>query len=237
MTYDIKIEQFSFAYHKNNYILKDINLNILSGSCIGLVGSNGSGKTTLIKCILGELSGNGLISILGETPDITSIPFKKKLGIVMDDDLLLDYLTLNEYLHIIGKLYGILDENLNELITYWLNYFNLIEFQYRIIKFFSHGMRKKVQIIGAIIHKPAVLIIDEPTNGLDIEMIYLLKKAILELKKNGTTIIVSTHILSFVEDVCDEVAILSKHSIQLQKSIEYIKKNSSLEDTFLKLIQ
>lgn len=236
MEIDIKIEQFSFAYNKDN-ILNNINLNIHRGNCIGLVGSNGSGKTTLIKCILGELKGEGFITVLGEVPSTTSIPFKKKLGVVMDNDLLLDYLTLDEYLHIIGKLYGILEEELNELIKYWLNYFKLSDYQYRILKYFSHGMRKKVQLIGAIIHKPEILIIDEPTNGLDIEMIYMLKKTIIELKKIGTTIVVSTHILSFVEEVCDEVAILSNHSIQLHDRVEKIKEDSNLEEIFLKLIQ
>jgi ABC-2 type transport system ATP-binding protein len=97
-------------------------------------------------------------------------------------------------------------------------------------------MRKKVQIISAIIHKPQLLIIDEPTNGLDIEMIIQLKKVIVWLKQEGVTILISTHILDFVENTCNKVALINNGSIQKFFALEELEKNQTLESVFIETI-
>lgn len=228
----VKIDNLKFRY-TSNYILKGINLIVDKGTCLGLLGSNGSGKTTLINCILGELNYEGKVIINNYKPDIYSKNFKRNIGIVLDNDILIDYLTLNEYLIYIGKLEKIDNVVLEQRINYWIKVLKIEEHRYRILKFFSHGMRKKVQLIAALIKEPLILIIDEPTNGLDVEMIYLLKNIINDLKKKGLTIIVSTHIISFIEDVCDKAAIINNGIIQ--KIIELpLKCNEDLESIFIK---
>ncbi|MBU3194917.1 ABC transporter ATP-binding protein [Clostridium algidicarnis] len=230
----ISLNNFSFRY-SDKYILKNINIEIEEGQCVGILGKNGSGKTTLINCIIGELRGEGNISVLNTIPNIHSIEFKSNIGIVLDNDILIDYLTLNEYLNFIGQLFKLEKVQIEKSIKYWLKYFDLEEQRYRIIKFFSHGMRKKVQIIAALMHNPKIIIVDEPTNGLDIEMIYLFKNVILDLKKKGITIVISTHILSFVEDVCDEVIIINDGVINNIFSISSINEQK-LENIFIEQI-
>jgi len=227
----IKIDNLKFKY-TNKYVLKNINISLSRGTCTGLLGSNGSGKTTLINCILGQFEYEGNITINNLKPNIYSNNFKKNIGIVLDDDILIDYLTLDEYLLYIGRLEKIDNSILEERINYWLKSLKLEDHRHRILKFFSHGMRKKTQLIAALIKKPQILIIDEPTNGLDVEMIYLLKNIIKDLKKSGLTIIVSTHIISFIEEVCDEVVIINDGVIKKNLSLP-LKCKMHLEDVFI----
>ena len=102
----------------------------------------------------------------------------------------------------------------------------------RVLKFFSHGMRKKTQIISSLINNPKLIIIDEPTNGLDVEMIYLLKNIIKDLKNKEITILISTHIISFLEDVCDEVLIIDRGI--LKRKVNLMDLNENLEEIFIK---
>lgn len=231
MKYDIFIKNFNFKY-TNKYVLNNINIQIKKGNCVGLLGSNGSGKTTLINCILGELKGEGNIEVLGKKPDIYSNKFKENIGVVLDNDILLDYLTLNEYLLYIGRIYNIKENDLKEKIDYWIKFFKMDDDRNRVLKFFSHGMRKKTQIISSLINNPKLIIIDEPTNGLDVEMIYLLKNIIKDLKNKEITILISTHIISFLEDVCDEVLIIDRGI--LKRKVNLMDLNENLEEIFIK---
>ena len=229
MKYDIFIKNFNFKY-TNKYVLNNINIQIKKGNCVGLLGSNGSGKTTLINCILGELKGEGNIEVLGKKPDIYSNKFKENIGVVLDNDILLDYLTLNELY--IGRIYNIKENDLKEKIDYWIKFFKMDDDRNRVLKFFSHGMRKKTQIISSLINNPKLIIIDEPTNGLDVEMIYLLKNIIKDLKNKEITILISTHIISFLEDVCDEVLIIDRGI--LKRKVNLMDLNENLEEIFIK---
>lgn len=232
----IEVKNFSFKY-STNYILKKVNFSINEGECLGLLGCNGSGKTTLINCILGEYSGEGDIKICNSVPDIENPELKKNIGVVLDNDILLNYLTLDEYLSFVGKTYNVVESQLLERKEYWIKYFKLENDKNRIINFFSHGMRKKTQIIAAVLNNPKILIIDEPTNGLDIEMIYYLKKMLIDLKRLKITILISSHDLSFIEEVCDNVIIISEGKIggKIQVGNEYNSKK--LEEIYLKEIR
>lgn len=229
----IQINNFHYKY-TSTFVINGLFLNIKEGECLGLLGSNGSGKTTLINCILGELKGKGSIYVLNYEPNLDNIEFKKNLGVVLDNDILLDYLTLEEFLFFVGKSYGIKKDILIKRIDTWLRYFQLEDHKKRIIKYFSHGMRKKTQIIAALLHEPKILIVDEPTNGLDIEMIYSFKKLIMELKKEGMTILISTHHLDFVEEVCDSVAIIGQGKIHKHLDVKDITGHDNLESVFLR---
>lgn len=231
----IKLDNFSFKY-TNVDILRTLTLNLNKGECVGLLGSNGSGKTTLIKCLIGILKGRGDIKVLDYKPDINSIDFKRNIGVILDHDLLIDYLTLEEYLHFVGTTYNIESKKLKEVIQHWVKFFDLEDSNKKVLKYFSHGMRKKTQIIAAILHQPELIIVDEPTNGLDIEMIYYLKQLMKELKKTGTTILISTHHLSFIEEVCERVVVISKGTILDDFFLESLSHNQTLESNFISLI-
>ena len=239
MTIAVKVENYSFAYKKIK-VLKNISFQVPKGSCFGILGANGSGKTTLINSIIGMFPINNEIQIFNQTPNIKDTNFKKKIGIILDNDILIDYLSLEEYLFYIGKIYDLDDTTLQNRINKWLNYFHLENDKYRLLKFFSYGMRRKVQIISGLLHNPDIIIIDEPTNGLDVEMIYQLKKIIKILKNEKVTIILSTHYMSFAEEICDEICILSHGYILENDSPEVLKKKyviSTLEDLYIRLLE
>ena len=144
----IDVKEFTFKYpNKEQIILDKINLEVNEGECCVLLGSNGSGKTTLIKCILGELNGNGEMTVAGFLPNIYNNMFKQKIGVVLDNDILPDYLTLKEYLFFVGKCYKIENKLLNDKINTIISQFGLKGNEDNLLRYFSHGMRKKAQII------------------------------------------------------------------------------------------
>ena len=206
------------------------------GECLGLIGSNGCGKTTFLNCILDELKPSGKVIFLGEQMQSSSLKQRKQIGIVPDDDMLLDYLTMEELLRFVGLEYGMSLESCNEQIDYWLEKFDMTENRNRIIKFFSHGMKKKTQIIAGILSSPKLLIIDEPTNGLDVETIYALRGILNELKGKGTAIIICTHILEFAEKTCDRIVILNHKKMSSSISTNELKYGE-LEKIFLNYIK
>ena len=159
---------------------------------------------------------------------------KKIVGVIPDDNILLDYLTLYEYLSFVGKTYGMEQEDADKTIDYWIDRFQLTDAKFRIIKYFSHGMKKKAQIIAAVMANPQLLIIDEPTNGLDVETIYSFKKILRELKEKGISTLVCTHILEFAEKVCDNVVIL--HKTKMSEKISLVDNEEDLETVFMRYI-
>ncbi len=227
----LKISNVSYSYGGPR-VLENITFSVEPGVCTGLLGANGSGKTTLIKCIIGLLKPKGTILLAGDSPNINSISFKKKFGLVPDDNQLLDYLTLDEYFSFISSIYGV---ECSDKLEYWLSYFQLSEHRGRIIKNFSYGMRKKVQIISSLLYDPQILIVDEPTNGLDIEMIYLLKKCFLDLKKSGISLLVSTHNADFARAVSDNILILHDKKIIADININE-HSDVDLEKIFMSII-
>jgi len=231
----LEIKDLNFAY-STNQILEDVSLELNEGECLGLIGSNGCGKTTFLNCILDELKPSGKVIFLGEQMQSSSLKQRKQIGIVPDDDMLLDYLTMEELLRFVGLEYGMSLESCNEQIDYWLEKFNMTENRNRIIKFFSHGMKKKTQIIAGILSSPKLLIIDEPTNGLDVETIYALRGILNELKGKGTAIIICTHILEFAEKTCDRIVILNHKKMSSSISTNELKYGE-LEKIFLNYIK
>lgn len=235
MNTTLEIKDLNFAY-STNQILEDVSLELNEGECLGLIGSNGCGKTTFLNCILDELKPSGKVIFLGEQMQSSSLKQRKQIGIVPDDDMLLDYLTMEELLRFVGLEYGMSLESCNEQIDYWLEKFNMTENRNRIIKFFSHGMKKKTQIIAGILSSPKLLIIDEPTNGLDVETIYALRGILNELKGKGTAIIICTHILEFAEKTCDRIVILNHKKMSSSISTNELKYGE-LEKIFLNYIK
>ncbi len=235
MNTTLEIKDLNFAY-STNQILEDVSLELNEGECLGLIGSNGCGKTTFLNCILDELKPSGKVIFLGEQMQSSSLKQRKQIGIVPDDDMLLDYLTMEELLRFVGLEYGMSLESCNEQIDYWLEKFDMTENRNRIIKFFSHGMKKKTQIIAGILSSPKLLIIDEPTNGLDVETIYALRGILNELKGKGTAIIICTHILEFAEKTCDRIVILNHKKMSSSISTNELKYGE-LEKIFLNYIK
>jgi ABC-2 type transport system ATP-binding protein len=217
--------------------LKNVDLSIESGEFFGCFGPNGAGKTTLLKILSGQLeSSNGSARILDIDALAKPIEVKKVIGIVPEVESPPSYLTGREYLHFVGRVRKV--EDLNNKIDYWLDFFELREKEDVICRDLSKGMRQKLMIASALIHKPNLLFLDEPFINLDPLYQKKVKDYLINYTKNGGTIFMCTHILEIAEKICTRVAIINEGQILAKGRIDELKKQPSedLEKIFLRLV-
>lgn len=217
-----------------------LNLEVRAGEIFGFLGPNGSGKTTTIKMLVGLLEPTaGQAFICGH--DIVKEPGKAKalLAYVPDQPKLYGKLSAREFLALVADLYRIPREASRPRAQQLLEMFDLAPRADELLEGYSHGMRQKVVLAAALIHQPRVLLMDEPTVGLDPASARLLKDVLAELARQGATIFVSTHILEIAERLCHRVGILQGGRLIAQGSPEELRRQAgqteSLEDIFLKL--
>jgi ABC-2 type transport system ATP-binding protein len=221
--------------------LNGLSLGIEEGQVYGLLGPNGSGKSTLMKIMVGLVRPtSGGVRIYGSDPQTDPITVRKVVGYVPEMPRLYDFLTAREYLDFVADLYGVPLDIKRERIEHFLEAFELKGREDEMISGYSQGMRQKVVIIGALLHKPRLLIMDEPLNGLDPRSAKIVKDLLHELSHEGVTIIFSTHILEIAQAICERVAIMYKGALLSEGKVEDLKTlagmpGSSLEDVFLKL--
>lgn len=229
----INVKDFSFCYGVKK-VLNNINISIKEGEIIGLLGENGAGKTTLLNCIYGILGKFDEINVLSTTPCIDNEIIKTNISYIEDTPNLLDYLTADQYLHFICKIEDIDFNNIKNEINTLILKFNLeMDYSNKLLKDYSFGMKKKIHFIGNLIQKKKIILIDEPTNGLDIGMVILLKKLIKEKSvKEHTTMLISSHNTGFLKDICDRVLLFNKGEIIKDICID---EQTNLELEFLKM--
>lgn len=210
----IQVDKLNFKYNENIEVLKNISINIYSGEKVGLIGFNGSGKTTLINLLLGILKPNsGSIKVGDMVPNINNPSFKQHLGIAFDSANLVDYLAVIEYLQFVAATYRpdkVID---SDRINYYLHKFGLLNFSHYLIKDLSHGTQKKVQLISSFLSEPALLILDEPTNGLDFESTLILEE-LVQLSPASQAILIASHDFDFLEQACNKFYILNNGRLQ-----------------------
>ena len=215
--------------------IDDINLEIEDGDIYGFIGPNGAGKSTTIKCIVG-IHGyeEGTITFNGK--DIKEDPygFKMQLSYVPDNPDLYEFMTGLAYLDFIASIFRIGEEK-NELIHKYAKVFGIDNGLGNPIKTYSHGMKQKIQIIGAMLHKPKLMVLDEPFVGLDPKAAFDLKEMMKDLCKEGTMILFSSHVLEVVEKFCNKIAIIKKGKIIASGTTEEVRGGESLEDKFMEL--
>ncbi len=216
------------------------NLAIQEGEIFGLLGPNGAGKTTLISMLCGLIrptSGN--FTICGLTYKKSPKELKTRIGVVPQDFALYPSLTARENLQYFGGLYNLKLKDLNECINGALEALGLDAYADNRVETFSGGMKRRVNLLAAVLHKPAVLFLDEPTVGVDVHS----KKAILEylnkLNKQGTTIVYSSHHLVEAQEFCSRVGIIESGKLLVDGSpnqlIAEVKEARNLEDVFINL--
>lgn len=215
--------------------LDNVTTTIFENDCYGLIGPNGSGKTTYIGVLLDLIKPDkGTIVFLSD-----SLEVKKDIGVVLDGNNIVENLTLIEYLEFIAKIYEVPEQEFENKVNLWLDLFELKSHKKRLLKHFSLGMIRKTQIISALIHKPKLLIIDEPTNGLDPNMVITLKEVIKLVGKMGISIFITTHNLGFAESVCNRVCIINDGRVIAEDYLDSLFKKTNtinLEETYKKLI-
>lgn len=219
----------------------DLDFEIPRGSVFGFLGPNGAGKTTTLKMLMGMLpptSGAAFIAGLDVSRDTVKV--KQRVGYLPDNPALYEYLTARELLQFVGRLHRIPAAELDRRIPPMLERFALAPKADQLILNYSKGMKKKIAVVLALIHRPEVLLLDEPTNGLDPGSVRLLKDVVQETAREGTTILLSTHILDVAQEVSDHIGIIHKGRMVLHDEKEAILRDAAargenLESVFLHL--
>lgn len=217
-----------------NNAIDDINIKIEKGDIYGFIGPNGAGKSTTIKCLVGIHSfDKGIIMLDGVSLNDNPLTYKKQIAYVPDNPDLYEFLTGMEYINFIMNVYG---ANVNkEDVMFLAKKFNLENNINQPIRTYSHGMKQKIALIGALAHKPKLLVLDEPFVGLDPKAAFDLKEIIKELCNEGMMVFFSSHVLEVVEKFCNKIAIIKSGKIVSSGLTEIVRGDSSLEEAFLEL--
>ena len=214
----------------------DLTLHIQPGEIYGFIGHNGAGKTTTIKACCGILQfDSGEILVDGMSIKDEPLKCKKEIAYIPDNPDLYEFLSGIKYLNFIADIYGVSKGEREERIKKYSDLFELTEDLAQPISAYSHGMKQKLAIIAALIHKPKLMIMDEPFVGLDPKASFSLKELMRELCAEGGAIFFSTHVLEVAEKLCHKIAIIKEGRLVVAGSTEEVKGNTSLEDVFLEL--
>ena len=219
--------------------LKDLNLSIQEGQIVGLIGHNGAGKSTTIKslvCVINPTAGKILVDGL----DLASnrLRIKQKIGYVADSPDLFLRLTAQEFWDLVAASYGLNKQDYENRLVDLLHLFDFASHRYEVIETFSHGMRQKVFVIGALLSDPDIWVLDEPMTGLDPQAAFDLKQLMRAHADKGKTVLFSTHVLEVAEQLCDRLAILKKGELIFYGTVAELKAehpDQSLEAIYLNL--
>jgi len=237
----LSIQNVSKTYSKGNVKAVDnISLSVKKGEIFGFLGPNGAGKTTTIKMITGILPiDEGRITVCGYDIEKEPIKAKMSMGFVPDTHDIYERLKGIEYLNFIADVYEVPSDVRKERINKYLEMFEMTKAVGQPIKSYSHGMKQKIIVMGALLHQPPLWIMDEPLTGLDPKSAHLLKEEMNNHCANGNTVFFSTHVLEVAEKICHRVGIINKGKIIAVGTIDELRqsKDSSLESIFLSLTE
>ncbi len=243
MTQDINAVELRNVVKRYNDLVavNNLTLTIKQGEIFGLLGPNGSGKSTTLKILLGLIQASeGSVSVLGIDARKDPVGVKRLVGYAPEAPRLYEFLTGIEFLDFIGDIYGMQSDEKRTRITEYLKALQLEGREGDMISSYSEGMKQKIALIAAFLHKPRLLILDEPLNALDPRSARIVKDFLHELKLQGVTTIMSTHILEIAQAVCDRIGIMYKGQLLTVGTMNELQKmaalpDSGLEDIFLKL--
>jgi len=217
--------------------VSELTLAIEPGAFVGLLGRNGAGKSTTLKMLTGLLAPtSGSIRLLGQDFDGHALDLKRRIGVMPEDMALLEMLTGPQYLRFVGRMYGLSDDVVDARRKELFDKLDLAPGPRTVIADYSFGMKKKVALSAALIHGPEVLFLDEPFEGIDPVTSRTIKDILAALRRRGTTILLTSHILEIVEKLCEEIAILEKGELRGFGTLEDLRKGVSLEAAFVELV-
>lgn len=235
----INAESITKVYGDEFVSVDDLSFHISKGEIVGFVGQNGAGKTTTIKMLTGILKATkGKILINGHDIETEPMEAKQSIGYIADNPDIFLRLTGREYLNFISDIYGVSEEDRKFRVKDLSARFDMEDSLDRRMVSYSHGMRQKMMIIGALVHKPPVWILDEPMTGLDPNAAYELKQMMKEHAAEGNCVFFSTHVLEVAEKLCDNIIIIRKGKSIYQGTLDELcamHKNKSLEDIFIEM--
>ena len=219
--------------------LNHLNLTLEGGEIVGLIGHNGAGKSTTIKSLVSVINPTqGQIFVDGKERSSNRLDIQQKLGYVADSPDLFLRLTANEFWELVATSYDMTTAEVEARLGELLAIFDFANHRYEVIESFSHGMRQKVFVIGALLSDPDIWVLDEPLTGLDPQAAFDLKQMMREHANKGNTVLFSTHVLEVAEQLCDKIAILKKGELIFYGTVEDLKAqhpDQSLETIYLGL--
>ena len=237
MSIHLKAKFLSKSY-KTKKVLNNISFDVFKGNILGLVGKNGAGKSTILKILSSLIDFGGDVFINKKSIKNTDSEHKKNVGYLSENNPLYMDFYIQEYLTFIGNLNGLFKDDLEKRKKLVIELCGLNSFQNEKISNLSKGYRQRVGIASAFIHDPDILILDEPTTGLDPSQILEIRELIKNLAKNKI-VIFSSHLLNEINEICDKVIFLDKGNIILDSNLKDLKNkhnNISLDKTFNKII-
>lgn len=234
----LEINGLTKTYKGGKKAVDNVSLHVDSGDIFGFIGHNGAGKSTTIRCIVGVLGfDEGDIFVDGVSVRDNPLEAKKRIAYIPDNPDIYDYLTGIQYLTFIADIFDIPKSARGERIDRYAKAFEIEGDLGRLISSYSHGMKQKLCLIGALIHEPKLLVLDEPFVGLDPKSAHTLKEFMRETCSNGGAIFFSTHVLPVAETLCNRIAVIKSGRIIAQGDTAKIKGDFSLENVFLELTE
>ena len=238
----IELEHITKGYSNlTRKAVDDLTLHIEGGQIFGFLGPNGAGKSTTIKMLVGMLQpDSGTILIDGKRLEGDGREVKSLLGYVPDEPLFYEKMTAYRHLNFIGDVFGVPQYERRLQIETLADRFELSSALSDEIASFSHGMKQKLAVISALLHSPKLLVLDEPTVGLDPKAAFLLKQTMRSYADKGNTVFFSTHIMEIAQETCDRIGIINKGKLLFEGTVKELqtqkgKGNENLEQLFLEL--
>ena len=231
----LQIQHLTKSFGKKKAV-DDLSLTIAAGEIYGFIGHNGAGKTTTIKACCGLLPfEEGEITVDGISVKKDPLECKKRLSYLPDNPDLYNFMKGIQYLNFVADMYGVGKNEREEQIDRYGALFGITDDLGSMISAYSHGMRQKLALIAAFLHRPKLILMDEPFVGLDPLASHTLKELMREHCDQGCAIFFSTHVLEVAEKLCDKVAIIKEGKLIVSGETEEVTGNTSLEDVFLEL--
>ena len=233
----LTIKNLTKTYKGGKTAVKDLSLSVKPGDIYGFIGHNGAGKTSTIKCVVGiQDFEEGEITINGVSVKENPMYCKKNLAYIPDNPDLYEYLTGIQYLNFVADIFRLSKKDREERIKKEAEAFEITAALGDLISSYSHGMKQKLAIIGALIHRPKLLILDEPFVGLDPKATLVLKNRMHAMCKEGTAIFFSTHVLDVAEKLCNKVAIIKGGELIAAGDTKELVQGDSLESVFMEVV-
>ncbi len=234
----LEIRNFTKEYSQGKKAVDNLSLSVMSGEIHGFIGHNGAGKTTTIRAAVGVMGFNkGEVLIDGHSVKNDPVKCKLLTAYIPDNPDLYDYITGIQYLNYMADMFSVDRKHREERIKKYAKLFGITDSLGNLVSSYSHGMKQKLALIGALIHEPKLLVLDEPFVGLDPEAAFHLKQIMRDLCNQGSAIFFSTHVLDVAEKLCDKVSIIKQGKLIRSGSMEAVLGSGSLEDVFMEVVE
>jgi ABC-2 type transport system ATP-binding protein len=234
----LEIKDFSKIYKGGKKAVDNFSLTVSEGDLYGFIGHNGAGKSTTLKAIAGILDfEEGEILVEGYSVQKNPLECKRRIAYIPDNPDVYEHLTGIQYLQFIADIYGVEEGNRRACIQKYGELFEMSLALGDLISSYSHGMKQKVVLMGALLHRPKLLLLDEPFVGLDPKAAFVLKEAMKELCEEGSAIFFSTHVLEVAQKLCNKIVMIKQGKLIAAGETQQLLQDQSLEALFLEVLE